>query len=71
MLARIFDSTFAKFLKIASLVLAVTALVSCAKNDPPLIADPAGTRETALPWNEQAKWERDGSASGVNTQGRR
>jgi hypothetical protein len=71
MLARIFDSTYSIFLKIASLVLVATALVSCVKNDPPLIADPAGTRETALPWNEQTKWERDGSAAGVNTEGRR
>lgn len=71
MLARIFDSTCFKFLRIASLFCLASALASCAKNDPPLIADPAGTRETALPWNEQTKWERDGSASGLNTEGRR
>jgi len=47
------------------------ALASCAHEDPPLIADPASTRETALPWNEQQKWERDGSAQGLNTAGRR
>ena len=47
------------------------ALVSCAHEDPPLIADPASTRETSLPWNEQQKWERDGSAQGLNTAGRR
>jgi hypothetical protein len=49
-----------------------TALASCAtKEPPPLIADPGATRETALPWNEQQKWERDGSAAGLNTAGRR
>lgn len=48
-----------------------SALASCAKEQPPLIADPGNTRETALPWNEQQKWERDGSAAGLNTAGRR
>ena len=72
MLARIFDSTCFKFLRTASLFCLATALASCmSKEPPPLIADPAGTRETALPWNEQAKWERDGSAAGLNTEGRR
>jgi len=47
------------------------ALSSCvSKEPPPLIADPGG-RETALPWNEQQKWERDGSAAGLNMAGRR
>jgi hypothetical protein len=49
-----------------------TALASCAtKEPPPLIADPGATRETALPWNEQQKWEKDGSMAGLNTEGRR
>jgi hypothetical protein len=49
-----------------------TVLASCATKEPaPLIADPGATRETALPWNEQQKWERDGSAAGLNTAGRR
>ena len=71
MLARIFDSTSFKFIRIASLFCLAIALACCAKNEPPLIADPSGNRETALPWNEQAKWERDGSAAGLNTEGRR
>jgi hypothetical protein len=72
MLARIFDSARLKFMSTASLFCLASALAACApKEPPPLIADPAGTRETSLPWNEQAKWERDGSAAGLNTEGRR
>jgi hypothetical protein len=59
-------------MRIALLFCVATALASCVtKQPPPLIADPGGTRESALPWNEQQKWERDGSASGLNTEGRR
>lgn len=48
------------------------ALASCAsKEPPPLVADPNAARDSALPWNEQAKWERDGSNAGLNTEGRR
>jgi hypothetical protein len=47
------------------------ALTSCATKEPPLIADPNAARDSALPWNEQEKWERDGSAAGLNTAGRR
>jgi hypothetical protein len=61
-----------KLIRIALLFCAATALASCAtKEPPPLIADPGHTSETSLPWNEQQKWERDGSASGMNTAGRR
>jgi hypothetical protein len=71
MLARISDFARFRFLRTVSLLCLASALASCAKEQPPLIADPAGTRETALPWNEQQKWERDGSAAGLNTAGRR
>ena len=72
MLARISDSTRFQFMSIVLLFCVATALASCAtKEQPPLIADPGATRETALPWNEQQKWERDGSAAGLNTAGRR
>ena len=71
MLARIRDATRLNLIRIALLVCATAALASCATKEPaPLIADPGG-RETALPWNEQQKWERDGSAAGLNTAGRR
>jgi hypothetical protein len=72
MLARIPDPTCLKLIRIALVFCVATALASCAtKEPPPLIADPGATRETALPWNEQQKWERDGSAAGLNTEGRR
>lgn len=72
MLARIHDLTGVKWIQLALLACVTIAVTSCASKDPgPLIADPGGTRETALPWNEQQKWERDGSAAGLNTAGRR
>jgi len=47
------------------------ALTSCATKDPaPLIADPNSTRETALPWNQQQKWEKEGEAAALNQQRR-
>jgi hypothetical protein len=46
-------------------------LTSCASKDPaPLIADPGATGETALPWNEQQKWEREGQGAMLNQQRR-
>jgi hypothetical protein len=71
MLARIPDLAYSKLIRIALLLCLVTALTSCATKQPPLIADPAGTRDSALPWNEQQQWERDGSAAGLNMAGRR
>jgi hypothetical protein len=47
------------------------ALASCvSKEPPPLIADPGATRDSALPWNEQQKWEREGEAAAMNQQRR-
>jgi hypothetical protein len=61
-------------LKIASsLTLATLALglTSCAtKKDTAFIPDPNATNETALPWNEQQKWEREGDAAALNQQRR-
>lgn len=72
MLAQIPNPTGVKLIRIALLSCLAIALASCAtKEPPPLIADPGATRETALPWNEQQKWEREGSAGGLNTAGRR
>jgi hypothetical protein len=46
-------------------------LSSCAtKQPPPLIQDPSAKNETALPWNEQQKWEREGEAGALNQQRR-
>lgn len=52
-------------------MLAFLALTSCASKDPaPLIADPSGQHETALPWNQQQKWEREGEAAALTQQRR-
>jgi len=52
-------------------MLACLALTSCASKDPgPLIADPSATHETALPWNQQEKWEREGQAAALTQQRR-
>jgi hypothetical protein len=46
-------------------------LTSCATNkQTALINDPDSRKETALPWNEQQKWEREGEASAMNQQRR-
>lgn len=52
-------------------MLACLGLTSCATKDPgPLIADPSDRNETALPWNQQEKWEREGQASALTQQRR-
>ena len=52
-------------------MLACLALTSCATKDPaPLIADPSDRSETALPWNQQQKWEQEGQAAGLTEQRR-
>ena len=35
-----------------------------------MINDPNDKKETALPWNEQQKWEREGEAAALNQQHR-
>lgn len=52
-------------------MLACLALTSCASKDPgPLIADPSAQHETAMPWNQQEKWEREGQAAALTQQRR-
>ena len=44
---------------------------SCASNkQTAFINDPNDKKETALPWNEQQKWEREGQAAALNQQRR-
>jgi hypothetical protein len=46
-------------------------LSSCATNkETALIDDPDSRKDTALPWNEQQKWEREGEAGAMNQQRR-
>ena len=52
------------------LVFLTVALTSCATKDTALISDPQSSRENALPWNEQQKWEREGEAAALNQQRR-
>jgi hypothetical protein len=71
MLATILSRIHFRVVGLMMLVCLAAGLASCAtKESPPLIADPASTRETALPWNEQQKWEREGEASALNQQRR-
>jgi hypothetical protein len=47
------------------------SFTSCiSKPPPPLISDPTAANETALPWNQQQKWEREGQAAGLTEQRR-
>ncbi|HVF73001.1 MAG TPA: hypothetical protein VM940_15465 [Chthoniobacterales bacterium] len=70
MLATIRNLTFRKAGALA-LFSSVLILGSCKTNNPaPLIADPRGAQETALPWNEQQKWEREGEGAALNQQRR-
>jgi hypothetical protein len=43
------------------LLLVSGGLASCAtKQPPPLIADPTAKTDSALPWNQQERWENEG-----------
>jgi hypothetical protein len=65
------QGTIRKIAAWAALSLVVLGINSCATKDPaPLIADPNAKKETALPWNEQQKWEREGEAGAMNQQRR-
>jgi hypothetical protein len=53
------------------LLLLLGGFASCAtKKDTAFIRDPNDKKETALPWNEQQKWEREGEAAALNQQRR-
>ena len=46
-------------------------LSSCATNKKTaFLNDPNDKKETALPWNEQQKWEREGEGAALNQQRR-
>jgi hypothetical protein len=58
-------------IRAVTLACLAAALTSCANKDPgPLIADPSAANETALPWNQQEKWEREGQAAALTQQRR-
>jgi hypothetical protein len=71
MLATIRNSTFSRSTLRLCAAGCAFVLISCATKDPgPLIEDPNAKKETALPWNEQQKWEREGEAAALNQQRR-
>ena len=71
MLATISELIRFRLVHLALLFSVATALASCANEDKaPLIADPNAAKETALPWNEQQKWEREGEGAALNQQRR-
>lgn len=61
-------------LKIAGLVFLGAIAIgfsSCVtKKETVFIRDPSDKKETALPWNEQTKWEREGEGAAMNQQRR-
>ena len=71
MLATIRNQIHLKVVFLAFLVACTLGFTSCAtKKETALIQDPNEKKETALPWNEQQKWEREGEASALNQQRR-
>jgi hypothetical protein len=71
MLATISDLIRFRPLHLALLFSLAMILASCAGDEKaPLIADPNAARDTALPWNEQQKWEREGEGAALNQQRR-
>ena len=64
MLAQIRNSRPFRFTRVV-LVVAASALASCAtKQEPQLISSQTG-RESSLPWNQQQKWENQGQFGGL------
>jgi predicted ATPase len=71
MLATIRSRISVKVAGLAFLAAAALAFSSCATHkETAFITDPSDKKETALPWNEQQKWEREGQASALNQQRR-
>ena len=57
--------------RVALVVCGGAILTSCATHkETALIDDPNSKKETALPWNEQQKWEREGEGAALNQQRR-
>jgi predicted ATPase len=70
MLVTIRKGNFGRAAACVALSLVALGLGSCAKDPGPLINDPNAKKETALPWNEQQQWEREGEAAALNQQRR-
>ena len=60
-----------KIAVLALLAALALGLSSCANDkQTAFMNDPNDKKETALPWNEQQKWEREGEAAALNQQRR-
>ncbi len=61
------SSVFVRALHLAVLAALIAALASCAqKEQVALVNDPSVSgRESALPWNQQEKWEGQGQFGGM------
>ena len=71
MLATIRKQIPVRIALLALLAAGALGFTSCATNkETALITDPNDKKETALPWNEQTKWEREGEAAELNQQRR-
>ena len=72
MLAVILSRIRFRAARLVLLACLAATLASCvSKPPPPLISDPTAANETALPWNQQQKWERGGQAGALSQEGRR
>ena len=61
MLAQIRDSFCSRATKTGVLAIVAAVLASCATKPPPqIVSDPSAGPESALPWNQQEKWEQEG-----------
>ena len=49
-----------RFISLFLFLAAASIFASCASEKPALVDDPADKKETALPWNQQEKWETNG-----------
>ena len=71
MLATIHNRIHLRVAAWALLAVVALGLGSCAtKKDTAFLNDPNAKKETALPWNEQQQWEREGEAAMLNQQRR-
>ncbi|HEX8281731.1 MAG TPA: hypothetical protein VF551_10150 [Chthoniobacterales bacterium] len=66
MLEQVRNSRWFRFTSLLLLTTGVGLLTSCAsKRPPPLISDGTTGAESALPWNQQQKWEGQGQFAGM------
>jgi hypothetical protein len=69
MLAQICNSTRFRIARASIAAAAILTFASCATHsDPQLVSDPSGQQESALPWNQQQKWENQGQFGPVAEQ---